>query len=121
MKQIKYFPALITLLFCVVINNSYASDKTVASKILKRQSIECNFANDGYDDYVVFQIDEVNKLLRSQDGLPYKTIRFDDDFIDTISNHPKSKGIKIDRKTGKITIGDSFFGICKKRDTEKKF
>gem|GEM_PF-6305004 len=94
-----------------------SGSKNNIQKIFKRQFIECAFTSGGD---VVFQIDESNKLLRGQNGLTLKTTRFDDDFI-VVTNIDNSKRVEIDRKTGKIVMSNSFFGTCKKRDSEKKF
>ena len=74
---------------------------------------------------IVYQIDNAQKSLLSINNISWgESTIFNDDFIEVEGTKLK---IKIDRKSGKLTITSQennsirIFGSCEKRGAEKKF
>lgn len=96
--------------------------KKYINQIPARQKIDCSMEN---GNQIVYQIDNAQKLLLSINNISWgESTIFNDDFIEVDGAELK---IKIDRKSGKLTItsqensGIRIFGSCEKRGAEKKF
>ncbi len=96
-------------------------------QVSDRQKIECNIPIGSKMINATYQIDNGRKLLLGYDGSPFKTTKFNDNFIETENNDTK---IRIDRQSGIIIIKfknifgsnpDTSSGLCKAVNHEKKF
>ena len=96
--------------------------KKYVNQIPARQKIDCSMEN---GNQIVYQIDNAQKSLLSINNISWgESTIFNDDFIEVEGTKLK---IKIDRKSGKLTITSQennsirIFGSCEKRGAEKKF
>ena len=96
--------------------------KKYIKQIQPRQEIDCTMEN---GNQVVYQIDNTSKSLLGINNVSWGNSKiFNDDFIVIDGN---KINIKIDRKSGRITITSQedksiqIFGSCEKRKTEQKF